>query len=454
MDNRLSVLEKSAYGAGDMALTISIISASILIYAFLIQVVGLTPVDAGWILMAVRTIDAISDPMMGWLTGNVRTRLGRYRHWLLIGALPFGISLYLLFTTFGQSYGEKMAWSTGVYIFNSLAFTVLAIPYISLIGVMTRDPQERLLANAYRFPMAKVATLIVSTFVPYWVTSGSDARSSYANAFLVIGLVSVLLVMFCAFNVKERIKPETPPEPLARQITGLVKNDQWLALSLAMVLLFIGLLVNGSIAIIYGKEFAGATDGWGIAFFMGMGSVGGIVGPFVSLWLTKRYCKVAVFRWSMYGSALVSALAWLLVGQNDFYLATAFYLLCSVVSQINTPILWSSITEASDYGRIKTGIDAGGLSIGMISFCQKFGMGLSGPITGYLMTWVGYRAGTALQPEAISGIEGIMTLVPAFFYIVVGLVMRKYIINNRYYNAMMAENSLPAAAIKERQWAG
>ena len=90
----------------------------------------------------------------------------------------------------------------------------------------------------------------------------------------------------------------------------------------------------------------------------------------------------------------------------------------------------------------------------MISFCQKFGMGLSGPITGYLMTWVGYRAGTALQPEAISGIEWIMTLVPAFFYIVVGLVMRKYIINNSYYNAMMAENSLPAAAIKEHQWAG
>lgn len=437
MKTRLSVLEKSAYGAGDMALTISIISASILIYAFLVQVVGLSPVDAGWILMVVRTIDAISDPLMGVLTSKFRTRLGRYRHWLIIGALPFGISLWLLFTTFGETYGEKMAWSTGVYIFNSLSFTVLAIPYISLIGVITSDPQERLNANAFRFPMAKVATLIVSTFVPYWVTQGGDPRSSYATAFAIVGGVSVLIMLFCAFNVKERVIQMQPAEPLHRQIKGLVHNDQWQVISLAMVVLFVGFLVNGSVAILYGKAFAGATDGFSIALFMSMGSVGGILGPLMSTWLTRHYCKIKVFRYSMYVSALVSFLAWWLVDAGNYVGATMFYLLCSVVSQINTPILWSSITEASDYGFCKTGIDASGLAIGMISFCQKFGMGIAGPVTGYLLAWVGYSAVGEQSSEAIAGLSWIMLLVPALFYLLTGIIMRFYVINNAYYSSMI-----------------
>lgn len=443
MTTRLSVLEKTAYGAGDMALTISIISASILIYAFLVQVVGLTPVDAGWILMIVRTIDAISDPLMGLLTSRVRSRLGRYRHWLIIGALPFGLSLWLLFTSFGETYTQKMAWSTGAYIFNSLAFTVLAIPYISLIGVITPDPQERLRANAFRFPMAKVATLIVSTLVPWWVTQGSDPHRSYALAFMVVGAVSVAIMLFCAFNVKERIVQEAAPPPLAQQIRGLRDNRQWQVISLAMVVLFVGFLVNGSVAIIYGSAFAGASDGVGIALFMSMGSVGGILGPLLSTWLTRRYCKVKVFRYSMYGSALVSVLAWALVGAGEFWGATLFYLLCSVVSQINTPILWSSITEASDYGRYQSGIDASGLAIGMISFCQKLGMGIAGPITGYLLAGIGYTAQGTPSAETVAGLAWIMLLVPALFYLLTGWVMRYYVINNDYYARMVAAGRLP-----------
>ena len=447
MTTRLSVLEKSAYGAGDMALTISIISASILIYAFLLQVVGLSPVDAGWILMIVRTIDAISDPLMGMLTSKFRTRLGRYRHWLIIGAIPFGISLWLLFTSFGETYSQKMAWSTGVYIFNSLCFTVLAIPYISLIGVITADPQERLNANAFRFPMAKVATLIVSTFVPYWVTQGSDARSSYATAFAVVGAVSIVIMLFCAFNVKERVISTRPAEPFRRQVKGLLQNDQWQIISLAMVVLFVGFLVNGSVAIMYGKEFAGATDGYGIALFMSMGSVGGILGPLLSTWLTRHYCKVKVFKYSMYGSAVMSLLAWWLVGANSFWSATLFYLLCSVVSQINTPILWSSITEASDYGVCKTGIDASGLAIGMISFCQKFGMGIAGPITGYLLAWVGYTSVGVQSASAIAGLSWIMLLVPALFYLLTGAIMHFYVINNAYYSSMIQSGHIIEANV-------
>lgn len=83
-------------------------------------------------------------------------------------------------------------------------------------------------------------------------------------------------MLFCAFNVKERVRQTAPAEPLPRQIRGLCQNDQWLRMSMVMVVLFIGFLVNGSVAIMYGKAYAHATDGYGIALFMSVGSVGGL----------------------------------------------------------------------------------------------------------------------------------------------------------------------------------
>lgn len=448
----MSVLEHTAYGAGDMSLSVSIISASLLIYAFMVNVVGLTPVDAGWVLLVVRLIDAISDPLMGWLSVKVDTRWGRYRPWILIGSIPFGISLFLLFTIVGDSYQAKLMWTTSSYIFNSLMFTVIAIPYISLIGVITNDPAERIKANTFRFPMAKAATLIVTTFVPYYVTTGDNPQLAYATAFLALGIVSVAVLMFCAFNVKERVKINTPKNvPAKTQLKALLQNDQWLILCLTMVLLLIAFSTRGNLAFIYGTEFAKAGNGWEIGAFMGMWSVGGVAGALISKWLTDRFHKLAVFRWSLFGSAITAVLMYFVVGLGDFYLAILFYFLCCTVSEINSPILWASIGEVGFYGETKTGVNTSGLSIGFISFSQKLGMSLSGPITGYTLAYIGYEAGAKLSLETLMGLSMAVTFIPALFFTIGGLVFKKYFISNSYFKEMMMTNRLPGVSCSRKE---
>lgn len=443
-NQRMSVLEHTAYGAGDMSLSVSIISASLLIYAFMVNVVGLTPVDAGWVLLVVRMIDAISDPLMGWLSMRLSTRWGRYRPWILLGSAPFGLSLFLLFTVVGDSYQTKLAWTSSVYIFNSLMFTVISIPYISLIGVLTRDPAERLKANAFRFPMAKAATLIVTTFVPYYVTSGIDPQSAYAEAFLALGIISIAILLFCVFNIKERVEIATPKNiPASVQLKALLRNDQWLILCLTMVLLLIAFATRGNIAFIYGTEFARAGNGWEIGIFMGMWSIGGVVGALCSKWLTDRYNKLTIFRLSLYGSAIMAVMMYFIVGIGDFYLAVLCYFLCCAISEINSPILWASIGEVGFYGEIKTGINTHGLSVGFVAFSQKLGMSISGPITGYTLAYIGYEAGTPLSQETLLGLSMAVTFIPAVFFMIGGLVFRKYFISNHYFKEMMMADRLP-----------
>lgn len=132
-----------------------------------------------------------------------------------------------------------------------------------------------------------------------------------------------------------------------------------------------------------------------------------------------------------------------IVGIGDLYLAILFYFLCCAVSEINSPILWASIAEVGFYGEIKTGVNTSGLSIGFISFSQKLGMSISGPITGYTLTWIGYEAGAKLSMETLLGLSMAVTFIPAIFFLIASFVFKRYFIDNEYFREMIVSNKLP-----------
>src|SRR5579862_3154874 len=163
---KLTVLEKVGFGAGDMAVNVVISSMFLIITFFYTDVFGLKPMDMGIMFMVVRMIDAVADPLMGMFTDTVTTRWGRYRPYFLFLSIPFGVSVFLVFTTPHFDYAGKLLWAYATYILVMLAFTSVTIPYISLIGVLTNLPQERLSANGYRLFFAKIAAFMVTIIVP------------------------------------------------------------------------------------------------------------------------------------------------------------------------------------------------------------------------------------------------------------------------------------------------
>lgn len=155
--------------------------------------------------------------------------------------------------------------------------------------------------------------------------------------------------------------------------------------------------------------------------------------------LTKHFCKIRVFRVSMYASALMGLSIYFLVGQGEFVAAVICYFLYCFLTDLNTPIFWALISEVSDYGKKKTGIDSSGISMGAISFCQKLGMGLSGIVTGYTLQYFGYSADAEKTQEVLEGLSLSLSITPAIFFLITGLIMRKYIITTDYYNSMMSK---------------
>ncbi|MFM2481144.1 MFS transporter [Celerinatantimonas sp. YJH-8] len=440
---KLSVLEKVGFGSGDMAVNVVISSMMLIITFFYTDIFGIRSQDLALLFIVVRLIDAVTDPLMGLLTDKFNTRWGRYRPYFLFLAVPFGISVFLTFSTPDVGYNLKLAYAYATYILVTLIFTAVTIPYISLIGVLTNDPQERLSANGYRLFFAKIAAFLVTIIVPQLSAyyGNGNMQVGYQFSMGLMGAMATLLFLFCFFSTKERVEHDIETRNIWVQVKALAKNDQWLVLCFACVTGTVGYVIRGSVAAYYAKYYLGGGPAM-ISNFLATGVVAAILAMVASTWITKRYCKVKLFRYSQILVAVLSVILFFLVGRNDIALAFTIYFLLSFVVDLHAPVFWSAIAEAVDYGAVKNGDRASGLSFGGISFCQKFGMGIAGAIVGWLLTYFNYVPNQTQTSFTLTGIALMLSIIPGFFHLLMGLAMFKYKITDTYYNKMLETYAL------------
>lgn len=439
-NQKLSILEKIGYGSGDAAVNVVISSMFLIITFFYTDVFGLKPKDMALMFLLVRLLDAVTDPLMGLITDKVTTKWGRYRHYFLYLSVPFGISVFLTFTTPGFDYTGKMIYAYVTYIFVTLMFTSVTIPYISLISVLTSDPQEKLSANGYRLFFAKVAAFLVSIVVPILAEKlgKNDLARGYQLAMGLMALMGTLLFLFSFFTTKERVEHKVDDKPLLEQFKLLIKNGQWTLLFGVCFTGTVGYVIRGSVAIFYAKYFLGG-DASVQSTFMGTGVAAAILAMPASTLITKHFCKVKMFRYTQLAVGVISLAMFFLINPGDIVLAYVLYFILSFVVDLHAPVFWSAIAEAVDYGHAESGKRVSGLSFGGISFAQKFGMGIAGAAVGYLLDFFGYIPDTVQSESALLGIALMLTIIPGVFHVIMGLLMFRYKITDSYYQTIKAK---------------
>jgi GPH family glycoside/pentoside/hexuronide:cation symporter len=440
--HKLSVLEKIGYGSGDAAVNVVFSSMVLIISYFYVEVFGLKPKDMGLLFLLVRIIDAITDPLMGLITDKYKSkRWGRYRPYFLFLSVPFGISVFLTFTTPGFDYAGKMIYAYVTYIFMTLMFTSVTIPYISFISVLTKDSQESLSANGYRLFFAKVAAFAVSIVVPVMAASlGKDNMSrGYQLAMGIFALLSIILFLFCFFTTKERVEHVVEKIPFSKQIKLLFKNSQWRILFFVCFVGTVGYVLRNSVALFYAKYYLGG-DAKIQSYFLATGVIAAILAMPASNFITKYYCKVKLFKWSQLTVAAISILMLFLVRPGNMIMAFPLYFILSFVVDLQAPIFWSTIPESVDYGHAKLGQRVSGLAYGGISFAQKAGAGLAGYAVGYLLDAFHYVPKAEVQSElALWGLALMLTVIPGVFHALMGGLMFRYKITDKYYEEIKTE---------------
>jgi GPH family glycoside/pentoside/hexuronide:cation symporter len=309
-----------------------------------------------------------------------------------------------------------------------------------LPGVLTADPQERLSANGYRLFFAKGAALMVTTFVPLFAARWGPEHiaKGYQISMAVMAGAATLLFIFCFFTTTERVTHKNDSKPLGQQLRLLFHNDQWLILAGVCVIGTIGYVIRGSVAMYYAKYFLGGNAKI-MSLFVTIGVIGNILSMVASTWITKKYCKIRLFRWSQLGTFALSVIMYFAVKPGDVAVAVVLFFLINFIVDLQGPVFWSAISEAVDYGEVKSGRRVAGMAFGGISFAQKMGMSLAAGMVGWLLTYYHYEADKVQSAFTLNGIALLLTVIPGVFHLVMGLLMYRYFITDKYYNEKIRE---------------
>jgi sugar (glycoside-pentoside-hexuronide) transporter len=340
------------------------------------------------------------------IADRTHTRWGRFRPWLLWTSVPFGVIGILTFTTPNLSPAAKLIYAWVTYLLLRLIYAANNVPYASLTGVMTDDPNERTSITSYRQFFANSAGFIVGSLAVPMVAFLGHGNNALGYQ-LTMGSFLVLSVIFflIAFSVsKERIQPDARQETsVLRDLGDLIHNGPWVALFMATVFYFTALLIRGNVMLPYFENCAG--NRMIFSLFNGCGLIALLVGVTCSTALTKRMGKRSVFRWSMSLTGILAAALYLLP-------ATALVPIIGleVVRQFcfgcSGPVLWAMMADVADYGEWKTGRRATGTVISAVVFALWVGVAIGGAIASWLLDLYGYSSTAALQsPRALEGIR-------------------------------------------------
>ncbi|MCA1922978.1 glycoside-pentoside-hexuronide (GPH):cation symporter [Buttiauxella noackiae] len=424
--SKLSVKEKIGYGMGDAGCNIIFGAIMLFVNYFYTDIFGLAPALVGVMLLSIRVIDAVTDPIMGAIADRTQSRWGRFRPWILWMAAPFAFFSYLMFTTPDWAYSSKVIYAFVTYFLLSLTYTAINIPYCSLGSVITNDPKERVACQSYRFVMVGIATLILSlSLLPMvdWF-GGGDKAKGYQMAMGVLAVLGMCMFLFCFSTVRERVRPAVQTnDALKADLKDVWKNDQWVRILLLTLCNVCPGFIRMAATMYYVTWVMGQSTSFA-TLFISLGVVGMMGGSMLAKVLTDRICKLKVFFWCNIVLAIFSS-GFYFLDPHATTLVVVMYFLLNILHQIPSPLHWSLMADVDDYGEWKTGKRITGISFSGNLFFLKLGLAIAGAMVGFLLSWYGYDAGAKQQSaESINGIVMLFTIIPGVGYLITAGVVR------------------------------
>ena len=432
----LTFKEKLGYGLGDTASHFVWDMVGFWLLFFYTDIYKIPAAAAGTIMLIARFWDMGIDPVIGIISDRTQTRWGKFRPYILFGAVPYAVLSILTFTT--PHFGEmgKILYAGATYILLMTAYAAVNLPYSSLAAVMTSDTYERAGVNQYRFICAFVGQLVVTglalTLAKYF--GGGDKAMGFQYTLVLFGALSVVFFFITFATSKERVQPSTAlPSSLKEDLKNLFKNRPWIILACVGIVSFIMFAMQNAAIVFYFKYYIGKEDS--VQLF----NVIGTVALIVALPLSKPLAKAFGNRNVFIASSLVSGLFFIslyLPGEKNIVAVYVLNILAKMAYAPAVPLLWTMIADTSDYSEWKNGRRATGLYFSAATFAQKAGWGIGAAIAGWLLAVFNYVPNAIQTASALLGIKLLVSVIPGVLYMSCAVFMFFYTIDSRTTDLM------------------
>ncbi|MFT3550539.1 glycoside-pentoside-hexuronide (GPH):cation symporter, partial [Klebsiella pneumoniae] len=394
------------YSLGDAASHIVFDSSVAILAYFYTDIYGLPPAVMGTMFLLVRLLDAITDPIMGAIADATSTRWGRFRPWLLAICVPFAVSCVLVYSIPSFSDSGKIAYAVAAYIFMTLMYTAINIPYCSLGAALTSDPRESLSLQSWRFAITPIGGALGTAFIlplADFLYPG-DRATGIQVSMALFGVIGCLMFITCFATTKERVQPIKEQNlNIARDEKILFRNDQWRILSVYNFMMLVAVVIRGGAVVYYVNSVLhkGADV---ITIFMLGGMFASMLGSVLAKPFGTRFCKVRFSFWINLLTAALGVVCFIVPVQ--YWIAVlGVHILISIIQGGNGALQWSMITDVNNYGEWKTQRRITGMNVAANIFVIKLGVAVGGAILGWILAYFHYAANTTVQ--SASAVQGV-----------------------------------------------
>jgi Na+/melibiose symporter-like transporter len=460
---KLSVREKIGYGFGDAAANFVFQTMLIFQLGFYTDVFGITAAAAGTLLLVGRFWDALFDPFMGVVADRTKTRWGKFRPWVLWGAIPFAVMFFLTFTTPSFGATGKLVYAYVTYILLMTFYSVNNLPYSALNGVITGDVNERTSLSSYRFFFAMAAAFVVQglTLPLVGKLGQGDNVKGWSTTIGLFAVLSIVFFVITFLSVRERIQPDPKQKSSVRQdFADLFRNPPWVSMFMLTLFLFITLALWGSAMFYYFTYYVDKDSlfnflqSWGLVVSSGDVAGGGgvghnilnafgliakedhsnvasvgfslfnmcgmlmnIIGVLFSKALAVRFGKKKVYLVGLFLTTVFTAL-FITAPSDAIGLTFLLNILKSLAYGPTIPLLWAMMADVADYSEWRTRRRATGFVFAGIVFALKAGLGVGGAICGWLLAAYGYVPNVVQTDHALFGIRMTASIFPAITFFI------------------------------------
>lgn len=392
---------KIRYGFGELGLNMKNEVVNRYLMFFYADTLHVSPTAVGAMMLLGKAWDAFTDPAMGYVSDTTRSRWGRRRPYVLIGAIPMGFCFYLLFSPPDWLSHNQLLWyllavSLALYTF----FTIFTIPYLAWGAELARDYHERTAVVQIRALCGLVGGIVGSSLPLVLVGAALTARAGFAHMGLLIGIGVALAALVPALTVRDDGRDRLPTASFGHFLGGLrhtFANRDFRIIFLTFCLMTVSAGMGTAIQIIVVKyrlgleaQFPIIALTFGLAFALSF--------PFW-LGLSQRIGKTRAMRLGLV-MGCVAPFGWVLVQPGQLGAMLVFMVVAGAATGCLT-LAGSQAIDVVDVDELQTGEQRAGAYFGIWAFGLKLAVAVGQFLAGLLLDVVGYVPESAQDPDTL-----------------------------------------------------
>lgn len=437
---KLKAKEKFSYGLGAVGKDmVYMLSASYILYYYQ-DILGVSAVAMGAILMAARVFDAFNDPIMGVLVAKTRTRWGKFRPWMLAGTILNAVILYMMFSAPPSLDGKGLAaYAAITYVLWGVTYTMMDIPYWSMIPAFTEGGKERESLSTLARSCAGVGSALVTilTMKCVYALGQNNERVGFGRFALVIAVIFVLFITITCFCIREKSTVDVESPSVGQMFRALLENDQAMAVVFTIVLINSSIYITSNLVIYFFKyDFGGAEWYNSYTLFNTFGGAMQILSMMLFFPLLRKFLSaIRVFYVSlgmaMAGYAALLVLAF--VNMSNVVLLFIPGFLIFAANGMLTVLTTVFLANTVDYGELKNNRRDESVIFSMQTFVVKLASGVAALIASVCLAVCNLSEDTvnlgaaADSYSSVVGLRMTMTVIP-----IAGLIAALVIFKRRY----------------------